>query len=274
MLRAIACLGMLFFLSAQHAEAGPTVITCPTTLKLNPSLAQSAALGSSSATGIVGNDLICQFAPISFDSFRSLHPPGCPAKSANAAASGGSGVWNFGPPGSSNQVKFSGHATLIWSRSLHGPRFPSPGCAYAEVTPPAVAVWQAAPANTTCTVNASNHHQFDCVLPPCLQTLKGSSFPTALFSPPGPGYTNDSAIINVANGQPVIGPASVDQVKSKMGTGAFDAATFTLAGGPGSDSTLGAGVITCSYDGPRFQSGGETLEATITVACTGSCGSL
>jgi len=33
-------------------------------------------------------------------------------------------------------------------------------------------------------------------------------------------------------------------------------------------------VITCSYDGPRFQSGGDTLEATITVACTGSCGSL
>jgi len=63
-------------------------------------------------------------------------------------------------------------------------------------------------------------------------------------------------------------------VKSKMGTGAFNSATFTLVGGPGSDSTLPAGVITCSYDGPRFQSGGKTLEATITVACTGSCGSL
>jgi hypothetical protein len=112
------------------------------------------------------------------------------------------------------------------------------------------------------------------VLPACLQTLAGSSFPTAAFSPPGPGYTNDSAIINVANGQPVVSPASVDQVKTAMGTGAFNSATFTLVGGPGSDSTLPAGVITCSYDGPRFQSAGKTLEATITVACTGSCGSL
>ena len=87
-------------------------------------------------------------------------------------------------------------------------------------------------------------------------------------------YTNHSAIINVANGQPDIGPASVNQMKSEMGAAAFNSATFTLVGGPGSDSTLGSGVITCSYDGPRFQSGGKTLEATITVACTGSCGSL
>jgi hypothetical protein len=123
-------------------------------------------------------------------------------------------------------------------------------------------------------VNPSNRSQFNCALPACLQTLQGSSIPTAAFSPPGPGYTKDSAIINVANGQPVLGPASVSQVKSKMGTSAFNAATFTLVGGPGSDSTLPAGVITCSYDGPRFQSDGETLEATITVACTGSCGSL
>jgi hypothetical protein len=101
MLRAIACLGMLFILFAGRAEAGPSVVTCPTTLKLNPNFAPSSALGSSSATGIAGNDLICQFAPISFDSFRSLHPPGCPAKSANAAVSGGSGAWNFGVPGSS-----------------------------------------------------------------------------------------------------------------------------------------------------------------------------
>ena len=274
MLRAIACLGMLFILSAQCAEAGPTVVTCPTTLKLNPNWAQGAALGPSYATATVGNDLVCQFAPISFDSFLSFHPFGCPAKSANAATSGGSGVWNFGSPGSSNVVNFNGHATLIWRRSINGRGFPSRGCAYAESTPPVVAVWQAAPKNTTCTVNASNRSQFNCVLPPCLQTLAGSSFPTAAFSPPGPGYTNNSAIINVANGQPVVGPASVNQVKSEMGAAAFDSATFTLVGGPGSDSTLPPGVITCSYDGPRFQSGGKTLEATITVACTGSCGSL
>ena len=201
-------------------------------------------------------------------SFLSFHPFGCPPKSANAAASGGSGVWNFGSPGS------SGRASLVWTRWIDGRVFPSRGCVYDEAAPPAVAVWQAAPKNTTCTVNAANRSQFDCVLPPCLQTLKGSNFPTAAFSPPGPGYTNDSAIINVANGQPVVGPASVNQVKSKMGTAAFNSATFTLVGGPGSDSTLPAGVITCSYDGPRFQSGGKTLEATITVACTGSCGSL
>jgi hypothetical protein len=123
-------------------------------------------------------------------------------------------------------------------------------------------------------VNPANRSQFNCTLPACPQTLVGSAIPTAAFSPPGPGYTKDSAIINVANGQPVVGPASVNDVKSKMGTGAFNGATFTLVGGPGSDSSLGPGVVTCSYDGPRFQSGGETLEATITVACTGSCGSL
>ncbi len=272
MLRAVLCLCVLLLLSIGRAEAG--TVTCPTTLKLNPNLAPSSALGASYAAAIVGNDLVCQFAPISFNSFLSFHPPGCPPKLANAAVSGGSGTWNFGSPGSSTVVNFNGHAALIWRRLINGRGFPSRGCAYAESTPPVVAVWQAAPKNTTCTVNASNRSQFNCVLPPCLQTLAGSSFPTAAFSPPGPGYTNDSAIINVANGQPVVGPASVNQVKSKMGTAAFNAATFTLVGGPGSDSTLGADVITCSYDGPRFQSDSETLEATITVACTGSCGSL
>jgi hypothetical protein len=271
MLRAILCLCVLSLLSIGRAEAG--TVTCPTTLKLNPNLAPSSALGASYAAAIVGNDLVCQFAPISFDSFLSFHPFGCPAKSANAAVSGGSGVWNFGSPGSSAMVNFAGHRTIIWRHSFHGV-LPSPACAYAESSPPVVAVWQAAPANAACTVNPSNRSQFNCALPACLQTLQGSSIPTAAFSPPGPGYTKDSAIINVANGQPVLGPASVSQVKSKMGTSAFNAATFTLVGGPGSDSTLPAGVITCSYDGPRFQSDGETLEATITVACTGSCGSL
>jgi hypothetical protein len=273
MLRAILCLCVLILLSAGRAEAGTTV-TCPTTLKLNPNLAPSSAIGSSYATAIVGNDLVCQFAPISFESFLSFHPFGCPPRSANAAVSGGSGIWKFGSPGNSKVVNFDGRGALIWRQSLHGIVFPDRGCAYDEATPPAVSVWQAAPANTTCTVNALNRTQFNCVLPPCLATLKGSSFPTAAFSPPGPGYTGDSAIINVANGQPVVAPASVNQVKSKMGTGAFNSATFTLVGGPGSDSTLPAGVITCTYDGPRFQSGGKTLEATITVACTGSCGSL
>ena len=96
MLRAILCLFVLFLLSAERAEAG--VVNCPTTLKLNPNWTQGVALGPSYATGMVGNDLVCQFAPISFDSFLSFHPFGCPAKSANAAASGGSGTWNSAPP--------------------------------------------------------------------------------------------------------------------------------------------------------------------------------
>ena len=51
--------------------------------------------------------------------------------------------------------------------------------------------------------------------------IEGKQLPdVAAFSPPGPGYTNDSAIINVANGQPVVGPASVNQVKSEMGAAA------------------------------------------------------
>ena len=272
MLRAMLCVRVLFLLSAERAEAG--VVTCPTTLTLSPNLAPSSAIGSSYATATVGNDLVCQFAPISFDSYLSFHPFGCPPKSANAAVSGGSGTWKFGSPGSSKVVNFDGHGALIWRRSLHGIFFPDRGCAYDEATPPVVAVWQAAPKNTICTVNPLDRGQFNCVLPACLQTLKGSHFPAAAFSPPGPGYTHNSAIINVANGQPVVGPASVSQVKSKMGAAAFNSATFTLVGGPGSDSTLPAGVITCSYDGPRFQSASKTLQATITVACTGSCGSL
>ncbi len=273
MLRAILCLSVLFLLSAERAEAG--VVTCPTTLKLNPNWTQGAALGPSYAAGIVGNDLVCQFAPISFDSSPTFRPTwGCPSKSASAAVSGGSGGWKFGSPGGSKMVDFNGHLTLVWRPSFHWVRWATADCVYDEVTPPVVAVWQAAPKNTTCTVNALNRSQFNCVLPACLQTLQGSNFPTAAFSPPGPGYTNDSTIINVANGQTVVAPASVNQVKTKMGTGAFNSATFTLVGGPGSDSTLPAGVITCSYDGPRFQSAGKTLEATITVACIGSCGSL
>ena len=94
MLRAILCLCVLSLLSAERAEAG--VVNCPTTLTLNPNLAPSSAIGSSSATGIVGNDLVCQFAPISFNSYLSFHPFGCPPRSANAAESGGSGTWKFG----------------------------------------------------------------------------------------------------------------------------------------------------------------------------------
>jgi hypothetical protein len=139
MLRAILCLCVLFLLSAERAEAG--VVNCPTTLKLNPNWTQGAALGPSYATATVGNDLVCQFAPISFDSFLSFHPFGCPAKSANAATSGGSGTWNFGSPGSSKVVNFNGHGTLIWGRSPHGIFFPDRGCAYDEATPPVVAVW-------------------------------------------------------------------------------------------------------------------------------------
>jgi hypothetical protein len=272
MLRAILCLCVLFLLSAERAEAG--VVNCPTTLTLNPNLAPSSAIGSSYAAVIVGNDLVCQFAPISFESSPAFRPAwSCPSKSASAAVSGGSGSWKFGSPGSSKMVDFGGHLTLVWRPSFHG-MFAVLNCVYEELTPPVVAVWHAAPKNTICTVNPFNRGQFNCVLPACLQTLTGSNFPTAPFSPPGPGYTNDSAIINVANGQLVVAPAAVNQVKSKMGAAAFNSATFSLIGGPGSDSTLPAGVITCSYDGPGFQSAGKTLKATITVACTGSCGSL
>ncbi len=77
MLRAILCLCVLSLLSIGRAEAG--TVTCPTTLKLNANLVPSSALGASYAAAIVGNDLVCQFAPISFDSFLSFHPFGCPA---------------------------------------------------------------------------------------------------------------------------------------------------------------------------------------------------
>jgi len=112
--------------------------------------------------------------------------------------------------------------------------------------------------------------------PSCPSPLKGSKIPSATWSDRStkPGYyAPDSAVINVGNGQVVNGSASYATVKSKMGS-LFAGAEFSLVGGVGTASNLPAGVYTCSYDGPRFRSGGKTLEATVTVACTNSCGSL
>ena len=185
---------------------------------------------------------------------------GCPPKSANAAVSGGSGAWNFGSPGSSAMVDFTGHRTMSLGPSPCMEQLPDAGVRLCRVFAAGRRGLAGRSREYDLHREPFNRSQFDCVLPACLQTLQGSSIPTAPFSPPGPGYTNDSAIINVANGQPVVGPASVSQVKSKMGTAAFNSATFTLVGGPGSDSTLRRrSDHLLLRDGPRFQSDGETL---------------
>ena len=111
--------------------------------------------------------------------------------------------------------------------------------------------------------------------PSCPSAVKGSKIPSTAWSDRStkPGYyAPDSAIINDGNGQVVAGSASYATVKSKMGSG-FGGSEFSLVGGVGTGSNLPAGVYTCSYDGPRFRSGGKTLQATVTVACTNSCGS-
>ena len=64
--------------------------------------------------------------------------------------------------------ELSGRASLVWTRWIDGRVFPSRGCVYDEAAPPAVAVWQAAPKNTTCTVNASNRtNSIACCRPVC-----------------------------------------------------------------------------------------------------------
>jgi len=109
----------------------------------------------------------------------------------------------------------------------------------------------------------------------CPATVKGSRIPSTNWSAssPKPGYyALDSAVINVGNGQVVSGSASYTTVKNDMGS-AFASATFTLVS-PGSGGGLPAGVISCSYDGPRFKKSGKTLQATVTINCKGtSCSS-
>jgi hypothetical protein len=112
--------------------------------------------------------------------------------------------------------------------------------------------------------------------PSCPASLKGSKIPSTAWNDRStkPGYyAPDSAVINDGNGHVVDGAASYDTVKNEMGS-AFAGATFSLVGGVGTASNLPAGVYTCSYDGPRFRKGSETLQATVTVACTNSCAPL
>jgi hypothetical protein len=55
---------------------------------------------------------------------------------------------------------------------------------------------------------------------------------------------------------------------------AFNSDIFNLSANEGTGSNLPADVVTCSYTGPRFTSGGLNLVSTVTVACTNTCGSL
>ena len=116
----------------------------------------------------------------------------------------------------------------------------------------------------------------NALLGQCPASVKGSKIPSNNWSASSPKagyYAPDSAVINVGNGQVVSGSASYATVKSDMGSG-FSAAVFSLVGGAGSASNLPAGVVQCSYDGPRFKKSGKTLEATVTINCKGaSCSS-
>lgn len=106
--------------------------------------------------------------------------------------------------------------------------------------------------------------------------MSGSQIPANSWSPTSSQsgyYATDSAIINVGNGQVVVGGASRATVKSYMGA-AFNGASFTVVGGPGGASNLPYGVINCPYDGPRFKYHGQTLRATVTINCTGTCAGL
>ena len=105
----------------------------------------------------------------------------------------------------------------------------------------------------------------------CKSSIKGSQIPGKWSETSGkPGYyAPNSAVINDGNGQVYAGSASRSEVESLMGS-SFSNATFTVVGGPGSDSNIPG--FTCSYDGPRFHHAGKTLQATITIVCqSGTC---
>jgi hypothetical protein len=107
--------------------------------------------------------------------------------------------------------------------------------------------------------------------PTCPSPVKGSKIPSKTYSPTStkPGYwAQDSAIIT-QGGIPQTPSASYADVKNSMG-GAFAGAEFKIVGGAGSDSSLPEGAFTCSYDGPWYHHGSQTLSATVTIVCTGS----
>jgi len=105
----------------------------------------------------------------------------------------------------------------------------------------------------------------------CPSPIKGSNIPSKNYSPTStkPGYRAQDSAILTQGGIPQTPSASYAAVKSSMG-GAFAGAKFKIVGGPGSDSSLPGGTFTCSYDGPSYRHGSQTLSATITIVCTGS----
>jgi hypothetical protein len=108
----------------------------------------------------------------------------------------------------------------------------------------------------------------------CPSTVKGSKLPNRAWSDTSskPGWYAQNSAIATLGGIPVVGGASYAQVKSYMGSG-FDNATFKnpIAG---STTPPMSGFITCSYKGPNFRHGSQTLFATVTVACKTNCSGL
>jgi hypothetical protein len=191
--------------------------------------------------------------------------------------------WAFGPPGTPDTHAF----TPILAQLIGNPPPKSnPPSGKALISSCNVsgngnvgfAVYSGIPAGYSCTATGTIIH---CTPPPpplCQPTLKGSKFPTANWSATSsaPGYyAYQSAILNRNNANVILSQPSLATVKNAIGTAAFNASTLTLAtGGPGSDSNLPAGVISCSYDTQQFVFDSQPAMAQITVNCTNSCGSL
>jgi hypothetical protein len=278
--QAILCAGMmLLVLSAAGAQAGTITVSCPTKLTINgtPYLPIIGVNNQNFGKAIMSSGIMTCSYPFAFGQTSRPQgtPPGCPSIVINLAVNGGSPGWSFGSPGTQNAITVPGFLTS--ERNNHGMLVSV--CKYGTSTlkPNYTAVvWSQNPTNYTCALSTSNTHDFICTPPPCPSPLLGMNVPSTNWSASStkPGYyALDSAILVAGTGNVLIGSASYSDLKSEMGS-SFAGASFALVGGAGSASNLPAGVITCSYDGPVFQYGGQHRMATITIACAGGACSL
>lgn len=120
--------------------------------------------------------------------------------------------------------------------------------------------------------------------PPCPASVQGSSLPVGAYNAATSqfGYIPaDTLLFNPASGAPIEWPASMNQIKTAMGS-SFNGASFALfCGAGGADAACeqgtpnsGAPGFSCVYDSPKFEFQGTAAQAQVTVSCSGSCGSL
>jgi hypothetical protein len=319
-MRSMLARTLLFAVCLCLLPATAHAISCPATLSVtlsptNTDLLTSHSAGLTAATVTPGNaDLVCSYtAHLLFLHYgprvlsattkaacvaagNTADPATCSvcqpfAVNATIPASTpppptGFSPWAFGPPGTSDTHAFTPVLAQLIGNAPPKSNPPSgkaliSSCNVSGNGAVGFAVYSGIPAGYSCTATGTTIH---CTPPPppiCQPTLKGSKFPTAIWSATSsaPGYyAYQSAILNRNNASVILTQPSLATVKNALGgTAAFNASTLTLPnggfGGSGGGG-LPAGVVSCSYDTQPFEYDNQPAMAQITVACTNSCGSL